>query len=529
MSLAIGIRYLRGYAVATNPSNREEAEWPPHPARIFMAMAAAHFETGADPVERRALEWLEALPPPAMAAPQALPRSVCTVYVPVNDKAGPSKALLQSAPGLPRSRQPRSFPTVCVGDQPVFCTWSDASPDPETCAALAAVCAKVTRIGHSSSLVQMWLAGEAPQPDLLPAEVGGDTHLRIVSAGTLKYLEDRYNGAVVERFAELDGRIRSAKGKEQKLAKEEFQAAFGTAWKSSVSPPPSLRPVISLTQGYRRANVPQPAPATSVFDDHLLILSKGDGPVLGLESALVLARALRGAAMQTCPLQPPPEWLSGHAPGSGASQSPHVAFLTLPFVGTEHADGHVMGLALAFPREVPLAERGRCLAGLVGSDGQATLRLGRLGVWTLLPEERSCPPSALRAETWTADSDTWASVTPVVLDRFPKTNRNTDRQGWDVEVAGIVVQACCHSGLPEPVQVDVDGTSWHLGSPTASPGHGGFPAMTARPGKPSRFQVHAWLRFAQPVRGPVLIGAGRYLGYGLCKPWQPGQGRGGAA
>jgi len=31
--------------------------------------------------------------------------------------------------------------------------------------------------------------------------------------------------------------------------------------------------------------------------------------------------------------------------------------------------------------------------------------------------------------------------------------------------------------------------------------------------------VHADIEFPAPVRGPVLIGAGRYLGYGLCLPW----------
>ena len=46
--MILGIRYLTGYAVATDLAQRR-AEWPPHPARIFMAMAAAHFETGADP------------------------------------------------------------------------------------------------------------------------------------------------------------------------------------------------------------------------------------------------------------------------------------------------------------------------------------------------------------------------------------------------------------------------------------------------------------------------------------------------
>jgi CRISPR-associated protein Csb2 len=529
MSLALGIRYLSGHAVATSPTNREEAEWPPHPARILMAMAAAHFETGGAPAERQALHWLESQPPPALSVPEALPRSVCTVYVPVNDKAGPAKSLLQSAPGLPRSRQPRAFPTVYVGDEPLFCMWPDAVPDEATRIALASVCAKVTRVGHSSSLVQMWLAEQPPEPTLVPVGTGGETHLRVASPGTLQYLEERYNGAAIECFAELDERIRSTKGKEQKQAKAEFLATFGVAWRSSATPPPSIRPVISLTQGYRRTAEPQSADATGVLDDRLVILAKGEGPALALESALALTNALRGAAMATCPRQPPPEWLSGHTPESGASQCPHLAFVPLPYVGAEHADGHIMGMALAFPRAVPLAERGRCLSGLVASDEGVRLTLGKLGVWTLLPEERSHPPSALRSETWTGPADTWASVTPVVLDRFPKTNRNTDRQRWEAEVASIVRQSCRNTGLPEPVQIDIDGTSWQLGAPGADPTHGGFPAMPARPGKPSRFQVHVWLRFGQPVRGPVLIGAGRYLGYGLCKPWETSQGKGGAA
>ncbi|MGQ9588956.1 MAG: type I-G CRISPR-associated protein Csb2, partial [Planctomycetota bacterium] len=56
---AIGIRYLNGFSVACEPDSREQPEWPPHPARVFMALAAAHFETGEDPAEREALLWLE--------------------------------------------------------------------------------------------------------------------------------------------------------------------------------------------------------------------------------------------------------------------------------------------------------------------------------------------------------------------------------------------------------------------------------------------------------------------------------------
>src|SRR2546425_7981054 len=90
--LALGIRYLTGYAAATDVSNRDEAEWPPHPARIFMALAAAFFETGENGDERAALDWLQRQPPPAIKASEADPRDVVTFYVPPNDYTLPRDA-----------------------------------------------------------------------------------------------------------------------------------------------------------------------------------------------------------------------------------------------------------------------------------------------------------------------------------------------------------------------------------------------------------------------------------------------------
>src|SRR2546430_1173335 len=54
--ISVGIRYLCGYAAATHLS-RQRPEWPVHPGRIFLAMAAAHYETGANPTERTAVRW----------------------------------------------------------------------------------------------------------------------------------------------------------------------------------------------------------------------------------------------------------------------------------------------------------------------------------------------------------------------------------------------------------------------------------------------------------------------------------------
>ena len=65
---ALGIHYLNGWAMATHPADRESPEWPPHPDRVFMALAAAYFETDEDPAEWDALNWLEKQPPPQVVA-----------------------------------------------------------------------------------------------------------------------------------------------------------------------------------------------------------------------------------------------------------------------------------------------------------------------------------------------------------------------------------------------------------------------------------------------------------------------------
>jgi CRISPR-associated protein Csb2 len=52
--ITLALRYLTKYAVATNLV-RQRAEWPPHFGRVFMALSAAYFESGAVPVERSAL------------------------------------------------------------------------------------------------------------------------------------------------------------------------------------------------------------------------------------------------------------------------------------------------------------------------------------------------------------------------------------------------------------------------------------------------------------------------------------------
>ena len=68
-------------------------------------------------------------------------------------------------------------------------------------------------------------------------------------------------------------------------------------------------------------------------------------------------------------------------------------------------------------------------------------------------------------------------------------------------------------GLPAPRKVNFTQVSAHLGIPPSF----GFPRLRRKDGSERR-HTHAILVFDEPVCGPIVIGAGRYRGYGFCRP-----------
>lgn len=530
---ALGLRYLTGYAIASYPGDRFRAEWPPHPGRVYMALAAAYFETGEDPWEKDALEWLEALPPPLISASEAEARVAVTHYVPVNDTAGSRSrtkpGVLQSLPGLPRVKQPRTFPRVRPVDDTVWFLWPDSHPDTAVRDALASLCEKVTRVGHSSSLVQAWVADNPGglKPTWLPDDANAQIRMRVPSRGTLKYLRDRFNADAIDEFFRLDEAIRTSTGAGQKAAKAAFQERFGVSWKRNASPPERLRPMLALWQGYRRKHEEDATPPRmGVFDPTMVVLrvESTDQSFPGridLTTTLRLTDVLRRAILRQASelgLETVPGILSGHQPDGSPLEQPHCAFIPLAFIGREHADGHLLGLALVLPREHlwprRSVERRQVLAALARTR---TLTLGRLGVWRLVPEVRESPPYNLVPETWTAaprGARVWGTVTPIVFDRHPKAD---SKREYYEQVSEMIRASCRRVGLPAPARVDAGPVSPHLGAPAS----GEFPRLARKDGSERR-HTHATIVFEEPVVGPVLLGAGRYRGYGLCRPLREG-------
>ena len=209
---AIEVHFLTGRYVATSHNDRRVGEWPPHPARLFSAMVAAWAEAEEpDPEERSALEWLEGLESPAIAASDAVPRRTVSHFVPVNDPSVVERgsreqrtarvyelsdriheALVASggevasavgrlqerlaeerriakakwrtgkeaekaaAAMLPEGRwkQERAFPSMVPHEPHVTYVWTHRKAGASTATAtLDRLLQRVTRLGHSSSLV----------------------------------------------------------------------------------------------------------------------------------------------------------------------------------------------------------------------------------------------------------------------------------------------------------------------------------------------------------------------------------------
>jgi CRISPR-associated protein Csb2 len=322
----LGIRYLMGGSVATNLATPRTPEWPPHPGRVFMAMAAAYFETRGDEHEREALEWLEQAGAPAVSASADRPRSFVETYVPVNDKHGGIMA---------RTRQSRSFPTTRPDRDSVYLIWNSEAPR-HLRAALERLCSKVTRIGHSSSLAQMWVADDAAMlgAEWLPGDGALGHHMRVAEPGTLAYLEKAFNQQAIERYQQLSEALGGAKGKEKSRLKKEIAEHFPEGQ------PRATRPRLARWQSYSgiSGQKAQEGVRSGPFDSKLIVLARRDEQrVLGLETTLQLTSALRDAVMKAAG-KDVPEWLSGHQPDGSRTLRPHAAFFPLPFVGAKYAD-----------------------------------------------------------------------------------------------------------------------------------------------------------------------------------------------
>lgn len=570
---AIEVELLTGRYAATAHNDRSRAEWPPHPARLFSALVAAlHDRDEVDHDEREALLWLEQQDVPSLRVDpdsKVGRRQVHNVYVPVNDitlgaddqirnaaskldkpranveaardrfeeekaklaaitspkerKAAekriaseerefekeekklvkaeaefarfvsaqieidptPSDKALETAIVLMperRTRQVRTFPVV-LPEAPTFAfLWPDADPAPHR-SALDRLCARVTRLGHSSSLVRCNIVDFDISPTLVPND-NGDTVLRVIGPGQLGRLER----AFVDHKG-IENRVLPARPQRYRFVSECI------ASESQVE---------------------------SVFSTDWIVFERvgGSRPLASRSSDL--ARALRGALLEMHGDTNLPATLSGHAE-RGPSDQPHVAFVPLPFVGHEHADGAIMGCALVLPRDLPRHDH-EVLLRLVAKwekerpneHGSLTLAAGTLPPFHIRRVDISAKRS-LAPGLWCLPARRFITATPIALDKNPgnlRSNKDGTARKAALEAQQSISDACLRVVGIRPTSVEVSLAPLLPGVQHVR--H--FQPWPGRPGRTPRVRVHADICFDERVSGPLLLGAGRYFGLGLCLP-----------
>ena len=452
--LGIEVRWLTGEYIAQE--HEIGPEWPPHPARLLYALIEAWHGGGQEAAERRVLEWMERAEPPAIETPVGPARESYRTYVPMGSKA-------HRAGEPPRwHKKPKLKASTYVGDEPVRFFWN-SSPNGEDLNALRRLCTRVTRLGSAASFAEIRVeeAETAPRNVWRPIDYGR-TPVRVATPGTI----------------EASNRIAPS------FPGRSYPHAL--AW-------------------YEHSEDREEEPGTW--------LGIRSGPAWPIERGPALSRAIRaGLTATACVIgEPARQIVHGHEAAGAALKKGHIRILPLPHVSTRHASGRVLGATILLPPDTSEKD-----AGHVARITRAWLAVG--GYASTLGDTVQLEPGDARATVqpwrWTAQSDTWQTVIPLELDRYVQPASRMRRRGWNdrewKRAEGLVRRACGAEGLPEPVAVELSRTPFATGSPHAS--------QMRREQHHDRPLIHARITLPEAVRGPISIGRGRHLGYGLMEP-----------
>lgn len=474
--LTLEIEFLDGTCRAARGPDDPTPDWPPQPDRIFSALVAAWAARGERTEEEAALEWLEGQEPPQIAAGRAHARTAPRVYVPPNDarESSNEEKYLHVLPEH-RKRQPRRFPVARLDEPTMRLRWTERPPQ-GVLAALDAIARDTPSIGHSASFTRCrFHTGSVAEQPTAPAR-------RTIYPG---------------RLAELKNAHRADPAR------------------------PTIRagtPVIESTVGEKR-----PTGGSWLVLEHIA------GTLPNPRAAALVSDRIRAALMsgyrRTGRANTIPSMVSRHAPDGAPAHADHIAIAPMLFAGEHHADGHVLGFSLIPPRGMDLEQieglvdafeaiapyhrrRRQRVLTLTGAPLGAPVTLGAVR------ERARAGTRALSPEPYLGRSLRWATTTPMVLERHR-------RRGTDDETQALIALACEHAGLGAARDADILASAHSAlrGPPCARPPPGApawlrwqLPRRLA-----SRELTHAVITFAEPVAGPVLLGAGRYSGLGLCR------------
>jgi CRISPR-associated protein Csb2 len=493
-------------------------EWPPSPARLFQALLAGAAKGKSLAVDdRNALIFLERLSPPVIAAPAARAGRSFTNYVPNND--------LDSVGGDPRrvaDIRAAKFIKPILFDASINLLYSWAFDAGEEHAQwLCAIAEQLHQLGRGIDMAWAW--GEIVDAEEIEARLakhGGVVYRPGAGVGSVLPCPQRGSLVSLERrFIASGGRFESVgKGRRtQQLFSQAARPRFAAVFYDS---PPS-RLLLDLRETNEKLDFGLwPLARAVAFVEHVRDLAATALMEKRPDAAATVERVFVGRNAKE------------------ADKSARIRIVPLPSIGSPHVVPAIRRVLVEVPPDCPFSSgdiegafSGLEVSGRVdsqtgevfetrllpaddrmmlrhyGIDGNQGYRIWRTVTPAGLPEStarRRIDPQRLRLELAAGRNGASASR--------KEAKSSGERIDEERRAAAAVVQALRHAGIaarPAAIRVQRE--------PFSSRG-----ARAEDFAPETRFAKellwHVEIAFAERLRGPLLIGDGRYLGLGLMAP-----------
>lgn len=515
-SLTIQCRFIaHSYTgVRQNRAGRDELDWPPAPARLHQAFIAttlanlpeSELQKYAGPA-LAALRWLESLPPPEILASTLADdsghRRALNVAMPHNSpaKGDFSRYHPDLAPVLratPEHDEPLSAAYCWIDDAPEFSREAKLHLP-----ALRDAATKLRYLGRAEDRVEC----EAHWHSETPQEPVGES-LQIWRPSNL-----------VE-----DARLLTARPKSTNELMAEFQKAHERKARESKRPARLFLHQQSYARDAAEGLFPVQVAIFQIFRD-----TENPNQLPEVCDAINAHRWRSPLRALACKIAANPEpWvnhslakelISGLLQDGKCTRQPHLAFVPLPSLSLHgKADGRVRRVALLGYANTDTADNARSIyrtlaANIDGDEIEPGYRL------RLIEDQH-------RDKVWplyTRASRVWVTATPLALARYFKVpshspdgtplssnERHLRRHAeWSKLVRASLRDIRLPEGLVYSCQIQLTPSPWIAGTERAER----YRANDER----TPF-LHARIEFTRPVRGPLIVGDRRYLGFGLCLP-----------
>jgi len=455
--LCVEMRFLFSKYHGSRDGGRRP-DYPPSAHRMFQALtAAANNNGGMSDAAKEALQWLEKQSPPQIMVPESSLGFRVTTFVPNNDMNVVARAW---AKGRTPEKKPEELRTAKIlrprhlgGDATVRFLWSakDASSP------LDRICELARHVHHLGLGIDMVVGNghvlDDPQKNRLP----GMTYVPIAGKG--------WRVPVEGSLEELMGR---------------YQQQMNA---------------MPLNQYDEVTYVREAATRRPLMHAFALVNEDGDYCRFDSTDAMVVAAELRHAAhTRAKQLRFDAAFTEGYVCGHANrsyDKDNRFAYIPVPTLAPAGRDNDIRRVML--------------IQGQANNKADSLIR--RLGGVSLSGKARlqpiDNPDKDGVMKKYTEAAERWATVTPMVLPGHLNGRGLARRQ------TKLVLKSLAHAGIMTPV------AEIHLQADPIFPGA----ERTGRYRVPEYLRqftkAHAIITFSEPVVGPVVIGAGRYVGLGL--------------